>query len=130
MKSIKIIREVTVVALRLLLINFFLHEEILEAFIVEIPFLSERLYVVYNKLKKLDNNSLNSKCTIKQVSRLAFFVLLTTIVILNFQQDKIDKLLLKILLRSLPLVYRLVIDSTHTTIKKRLRQQLNNRNRQ
>ncbi len=130
MKSCKIIREVTVSALRLLITNFFLHEEILDALIVEIPFVSEHLYVVYNKLKKLDNNSLSSECTIKQVSRLAFFVLLTTIIILNFQQDKLDRLLLKILLRSLPLIYRLVIDSKYTTIKKRLRQQLNNRNRQ
>lgn len=130
MKSCKIIREVTVSALRLLITNFFLHEEILDALIVEIPFVSEHLYVVYNKLKKLDNNSLSSECTIKQVSRLAFFVLLTTIIILNFQQDKLDRLLLKIFLRSLPLIYRLVIDSKYTTIKKRLRQQLNNRNRQ
>ena len=130
MKSCKIIREVTVSALRLLITNFFLHEEILDALIVEIPFVSEHLYVVYNKLKKLDNNSLSSECPIKQVSRLAFFVLLTTIIILNFQQDKLDRLLLKILLRSLPLIYRLVIDSKYTTIKKRLRQQLNNRNRQ
>lgn len=121
MKSCKIIREVTVSALRLLITNFFLHEEILDALIVEIPFVSEHLYVVYNKLKKLDNNSLSSECTIKQVSRLAFFVLLTTIIILNFQQDKLDRLLLKILLRSLPLIYRLVIDSKYTTIKKRLR---------
>lgn len=122
--------EIFVSTLRLLLTIFFLHEEVLDTLIVEVPFFAEHFYVVYNKLKKTRNSSLYSKRIQKQVRRLAFFILLTTIIILLFQQDKLDRLLLKILLRSLPLIYRLVIDSKYTTIKKRLRQQLNNRNRQ
>lgn len=123
--------EIFVSTLRLLLTIFFLHEEVLDTLIVEVPFFAEHFYVVYNKLKKPRNNSLDSKRIQKQVRRPAFFILLTTIIILLFQQDRLDELLLRLLLRSLPTFSRFVIDSTYvTTQKKRLREWLNNRNRQ
>lgn len=129
----KLFSEIINVVIKITITSVFFSELLATTLILEVPSLMERLYSVYDKQKKQDKSSfLTCEHTKKQKwRRLTLFVLSSTFLFMLLKQheDTYD-LLLKILLRNSALISRFMLDSVEMTIKKRLRQQLNNRNRQ
>ena len=125
--------EIISVVIKITVTSLFFSELLTTTLILEVPKLMERLYSVYDKQKKQDKSSfLTCEYTKNQKwRRFAFFVLSSAFLFMLLKQheDSFD-LLLKILMRNSALISRFMIDSVEMTIKKRLRQQLNNRNRQ
>lgn len=125
--------EIINVVIKITITSVFFSELLATTLILEVPSLMERLYSVYDKQKKQDRSSfLTCEYTKKQKwRRLTLFVLSSVFLFMLLKQheDTYD-LLLKILIRNSALIARFMLDSVEMTIKKRLRQQLNNRNRQ
>lgn len=129
----KSLSEIINVVIKITITSVFFSELLATTLILEVPSLMERLYSIHDKQKKQDKSSfLTCEYTKKQKwRRLTLFVLSSTFLFMLFKQheDTYD-LLLKILIRNSAFISRLMLDSVEMTIKKRLRQQLNNRNRQ
>lgn len=129
----KSLSEIINVVIKITITSVFFSELLATTLILEVPSLMERLYSVYDKQKKQDKSSfLTCEYTKKQKwRRLTLFVLSSVFLFMLLKQheDSFD-LLLKILIRNSALIARFMLDSVEITIKKRLRQQLNNRNRQ
>lgn len=125
--------EIINVVIKITITSVFFSELLATTLILEVPSLMERLYSVYDKKKKQDKSSfLTCEYTKKQKwRRLTLFVLSSAFLFMLFKkhEDTYD-LLLKILVRNSAFISRFMLDSVEMTIKKRLRQQLNNRNRQ
>lgn len=125
--------EIINVVTKITITSVFLSESLATTLILEVPLVMERLYSVYDKQKKQDKSSfLTCEYTQKQKwRRIAFFVLSSALLFMLLKQhEDIYDLLLKMLIRNSALISRFMLDSVEMTIKKRLRQQLNNRNRQ
>ncbi len=129
----KSLSEIINVVIKITITSVFFSELLATTLILEVPSLMERLYSVYDKQKKQDKSSfLTCEYTKKQKwRRLTLFVLSSVFLFMLLKQheDSFD-LLLKILIRNSALIARFMLDNVEMTIKKRLRQQLNNRNRQ
>ena len=129
----KSLSEIINVVIKITITYVFFSELLATTLILEVPSLMERLYYVYDRQKKQDKSSfLTCEYTKKQKwRRLTLFVLssIFLFMLLKQHEDSFD-LLLKILIRNSALIARFMLDSVEMTIKKRLRQQLNNRNRQ
>jgi len=129
----KLFSEIINVVIKITITSVFFSELLATTLILEVPSLMERLYSIYDKRKKQDKSSfLTCEYTKKQKwRRLTLFVLSSAFLFMLFKQheDSFD-LLLKILSRNSAFISRFMLDSVEMTIKKRLRQQLNNRNRQ
>lgn len=129
----KSLSEIINVVIKITITSVFFSELLATTLILEVPSLMERLYSIYDKQKKQDKSSfLTCEYTKKQKwRRLTLFVLSSVFLFMLLKQheDSFD-LLLKILIRNSALIARFMLDSVEMTIKKRLRQQLNNRNRQ
>lgn len=125
--------EIINVVIKITITSVFFSELLATTLILEVPSLMEHLYSTYDKQKKQDKSSfLTCEYTKKQKWRqLTLFVLSSAFLFMLFKQheDTYD-LLLKILIRNSAFISRFMLDSVEMTIKKRLRQQLNNRNRQ
>ena len=129
----KSLSEIINVVIKITITSVFFSELLATTLILEVPSFIERLYSVYDKQKKQDKSSfLTCEYTKKQKwRRLTLFVLSSVFLFMLLKQheDSFD-LLLKILIRNSALIARFMLDNVEMTIKKRLRQQLNNRNRQ
>lgn len=131
----KLFSEIINVVIKITITSVFFSELLATTLILEVPSLMERLYSIYDKRKKQDKSSfLTCEYTKKQKwkwRRLTLFVLSSAFLFMLFKQheDSFD-LLLKILSRNSAFISRFMLDSVEMTIKKRLRQQLNDRNRQ
>lgn len=129
----KSLSEIINVVIKITITYVFFSELLATTLILEVPSLLERLYYVYDRQKKQDKSSfLTCEYTKKQKwRRLTLFVLssIFLFMLLKQHEDSFD-LLLKYFIRNSALIARFMLDSVEMTIKKRLRQQLNNRNRQ